>query len=69
MSSLNSRSRQKLVNLQEEFMKQTNKEHYWIFEGRVRYLASSQIVTIPAQVSKQLNLKLGDHVLIEIKKK
>lgn len=39
------------------------------FEAKVRYLASSLIVTIPARVARELGLKLGDRVQIQVRKK
>ena len=38
------------------------------FEARVRYLASSLIVTIPVKVARELHIKLGDSVLIQVRK-
>lgn len=42
---------------------------YMDFEARVRYLASSLIVTIPARIAREMGLKLGDRVLIRVRKK
>lgn len=39
------------------------------FETRVRYMASSLIVTIPVKVARELGIKLGDSVLIQVQKK
>ena len=39
------------------------------FEARVRYLASSLIVTIPVKVARELGIKLGDRIVIQIQKK
>lgn len=39
------------------------------FEARVRYVASSQIITIPVRVSRELELKIGDIVKISLEKK
>jgi len=39
------------------------------FEARVRYMASSQIVTIPVKIVRELGLELGDRVIIRIMKK
>ena len=39
------------------------------FEARVRYLSSSLIVTIPVKVARELELKLGDRVIIKVRKK
>lgn len=39
------------------------------FEGRVRYLSSSLIVTIPVKVARELGIKLGDRVIIQVRKK
>lgn len=39
------------------------------FEARVRYLSSSLIVTIPVKVARELALKLGDRVIIQVRKK
>ena len=38
------------------------------FEAKVRYLASSLIITIPIKVARELELKLGDKVQIKIQK-
>ena len=38
------------------------------FEARLRYLASSLIVTIPAKIAKELELKLGETVTIKLQK-
>ncbi len=38
------------------------------FKAKVRYLASSQIITIPAKISRELGLRLGDIIHVEIKK-
>jgi len=40
---------------------------YMDFEARVRYLASSLIVTIPARVVRALGLRLGDRVVVRVK--
>jgi len=39
------------------------------FEARVRYLSSSLIVTIPVKVARELGIKLGDRVVIQVQKK
>lgn len=39
------------------------------FEAKVRYLSSSLIVTIPVKVARELELKLGDRVIIQVMKK
>jgi len=39
------------------------------FEGRVRYLSSSLIVTIPVKVARELGITLGDRVQVQIRKK
>lgn len=39
------------------------------FEARVRYLSSSLIVTIPVKVARELGIKLGDRVMIQVRKK
>ncbi len=39
------------------------------FEAKVRYLSSSLIVTIPVKVARELELKLGDRVIIQVRKK
>ncbi len=39
------------------------------FETRTRYLASSLIVTIPVKLARELGIKLGDEVSIQIQKK
>ena len=39
------------------------------FEARVRYSASSQIVTIPVKIVRELRLELGDRVIIRVLKK
>jgi len=38
------------------------------FRARVRYLACSQIITIPKKVSRELGLRLGDTIYVEIKR-
>ena len=38
------------------------------FDARLRYLASSLIVTIPAKIAKELELKLGETVTIKLQK-
>ena len=38
------------------------------FEAKVRYLASSLIVTIPVRVARELNLELGDKVQVKLAK-
>lgn len=50
----------------EEIHGGTNSEK---FEAKVRYLASSLIVTIPVNVARELGIKLGDKVLIQVRKK
>jgi len=40
-----------------------------IFKAKIRYLASSHIITIPARVCRDLGLRLGDMVIVEIKRK
>ena len=39
------------------------------FEAKARYLASSLIVTIPVNVARELVIKLGDRLIIQIWKK
>jgi len=39
------------------------------FEAKVRYISSTLIVTIPANVARELGIKLGDRVLIQVRKK
>jgi hypothetical protein len=39
------------------------------FEAKVRYLASSLIITIPVRVARDMELRLGDRVTIKILKK
>ena len=39
------------------------------FEATARYLASSLIVTIPVKVVRELGIKLGDRVIIQVRKK
>ena len=39
------------------------------FEAKVRYLSSSLIVTIPVKVARELGIKLGDRVVIQVQKK
>jgi len=39
------------------------------FETRTRYLASSLILTIPVKLARELGIKLGDQVCIQIQKK
>jgi hypothetical protein len=38
------------------------------FKARIRYLASSLIVTIPARVAREMGLRLGDMVVIMLRK-
>jgi len=39
------------------------------FEAKARYLASSLIVTIPVKVARELGIKLGDRVIVDIRRK
>ena len=49
----------------EDVQEETNSRN---FETKVRYLASSLIVTIPVKVARELGIKLGDSVLIQVRK-
>lgn len=50
------------------FEEEYNERYSESFEANVRYLASSLIVTIPVKVTRELGIKLGDRVLINIQK-
>ncbi len=39
------------------------------FEAKVRYLASSLIVTIPARVAREMGIRLGDRIIVRVMKK
>ena len=38
------------------------------FTAKIRYSGPNEIVTIPKKVSRELGIKLGDMVIIQIKK-
>ena len=42
---------------------------YMDFEAKVRYLASSLIITIPARVAREMGIRLGDRILVRVRKK
>ncbi|HDI52660.1 MAG TPA: AbrB/MazE/SpoVT family DNA-binding domain-containing protein [Candidatus Bathyarchaeota archaeon] len=42
---------------------------YMDFEAKVRYLASSLIVTIPARVAREMGIRLGDRIIVRVMKK
>ncbi len=42
---------------------------YMDFEAKVRYLASSLIVTIPAKVAREMGIRLGDRIIVRVRKK
>jgi hypothetical protein len=56
---------QMLKEIQHEFLHDEGQH----FEARIRYVASSQIVTIPVKISRELELRIGDIVKITIEKK
>ena len=39
------------------------------FEARARYLSTSLIVTIPTKIVRELDIKLGDRVSVQVQKK
>jgi hypothetical protein len=39
------------------------------FEGKVRYQCASSIVTIPINIVRELNLQLGETVIVNVIKK
>jgi hypothetical protein len=56
----------RLPELIEEEREETN---HMYFGGKLRYLGASFVVTIPANVSKELGLKLGDRATIQVLKR
>jgi hypothetical protein len=63
VEEVNSPRLSKLIEGQQEGI------YFGNFEARVRYLSSSLIVTIPVKVARELELKLGDRVIIQVRKK
>jgi len=55
--------------LEKELEKELVGDLKCIFEGRVRYLASSLIVTIPVRVARELGLELGDKVIVNLRRR
>ena len=55
-----------LPKLIEEEQEETNDMY---FEGKLRYVGASLVVTIPAKVARELGLKLGDRVTIQVQKR
>lgn len=56
------------IGLSETFNESNNEQYEKTFEGKVRCLASSSIITIPVNITRELELKLGETVIIKIKK-
>jgi len=57
------------IRLLKQVAEEPGERHVVNFEARVRYLASSLIVTIPVRVARELGLKLGDRVIIQVRMK
>lgn len=57
------------IRLLKQVAEEHGERHVGNFEARVRYLSSSLIVTIPVKVARELGIKLGDRVVIQVRKK
>lgn len=57
------------TRLLKQVAEELGERHVVNFEATARYLASSLIVTIPVRVARELGIKLGDRIVIQIQKK
>jgi len=59
----------KIEQKSQELIEKGHEPHGMCFEAKTRYLASSNIITIPIEVARGIGLQLGDSVLVNIWKK
>ena len=57
------------LRLQERIEEEHGETHTRNFKAKVCYLSSSLIVTIPVKVARELGIRLGDRVIIQVRKK
>lgn len=68
MKSLESKS---IIDLSQNdyYIEDKNDRVSKMFEGKVRYQCASSIITIPINIVRELNLKLGETVIVNVIKK
>ena len=49
--------------------KEREETNHMYFKGKLRYVGASLVVTIPAKVVRELGVKLGDNVTIQVQKR